>query len=192
MLPTEKYRDKPLKPIAGRPDYEVSAPMAGPSDTFFDTPIDPVSFDVAKDSGIGIFSEDGVSGISVDSSGETAVGWYSMDGKPLDVMASPYKYGLKTGTGLRFVEVAPEIDLADDTKTSLDTSFESDERITDILPKDTLADPFGYMKVFVVDGGIRTPSISSALSTSGASTGLSTGSSTGLSTSSSPENTEGE
>ena len=88
--------------------------------------------------------------------------------------------------------MAPEIDLADDTKTSLDTSFESDERITDILPKDTLADPFGYMKVFVVDGGIRTPSIFSPLSTSGASTGLSTGTSTGLSTSSSTENADSE
>ena len=125
-----------------------------------------------------------MSGISVDRSGETAVGWYSMDGKPLDVMASPYKYGLKTGTGLRFVEVAPEIDLADDTKTPLDTSFESDERLTDILPKDTLADPFGYMKVFVVDGGIRTPTIFDS--------SVTTGPLTELPTSPSSENTESE
>jgi hypothetical protein len=125
-----------------------------------DSSIDPFSFDAAKDSGIGIYSEDGTSGVSVDRSGETAVGWYSMDGKPIDIMATPYKYGLKTGTGLRFVEVAPELDLADDTKTALDTSFESDEKLTTIIPTDSVIDPFGYMKVFVVEGGIRTPDIS--------------------------------
>ena len=98
----------------------------------------------------------------MDRSGETAVGWYSMDGKPLDIMATPYKYGLKTGTGLRFIEVAPELDLADDTKTVLDTSFGSDEKLSTIIPTDSVIDPFGYMKVFVVEGGIRTPEIISA------------------------------
>ena len=82
-----------------------------------------------------------------------------MDGKPIDIMATPYKYGLKTGTGLRFVELASELDLADDTKTTLDTSFESDEKLSTIIPTDSLSDPFGYMKVFVVEGGIRTPEI---------------------------------
>ena len=127
VLPTEKFRDTTLKPLAGRPDYEVTTDLSG-SDMMLDTTIDAFSFDAAKDSGIGIYSEDGVSGVSVDRSGKTAVGWYSMDGKPIDIMATPYKYGLKTGTGLRFVEVAPELDLADDTKTALDTSFETDEK----------------------------------------------------------------
>ena len=130
------------------------------SDVMLDTTIDTFSFDAAKDSGIGIYSKDGTSGVSVDRSGETAVGWYSMDGKPIDIMSTPYKYGLKTGTGLRFVEVAPELDLADDTKTALDTSFESDEKLTTIIPTDSVSDSFGYMKVFVVEGGIRTPDIS--------------------------------
>ena len=79
---------------------------------------------------MGIYSEGGTAGSRVDRSGEIAVGWYSMDGKPIDIMATPYNYGLKTGTGLRFVEVAPELELADDTKTALDTSFESDEKLT--------------------------------------------------------------
>ena len=158
VLPTEKFRDTTLKPLAGRPDYEVTTDLAG-SDIMLDSSIDPFSFDAAKDSGIGIFSKDGTSGVSVDRSGETAVGWYSMDGKPIDIMATPYKYGLKTGTGLRFVELASELDLADDTKTTLDTSFESDEKLSTIIPTDSLSDPFGYMKVFVVEGGIRTPEI---------------------------------
>ena len=132
-----------------------------------DTFIDAFSFDAAKDSSIGIYSEDGLSGVSVDRSGETAVGWYSMDGKPIDIMATPYKYGLKSGTGLRFLELVPELDLADDTKTVLDTSFESDEKLTTIIPTDTVIDPFGYMKVFVVEGGIRTPEIISATPTIG-------------------------
>jgi hypothetical protein len=166
VLPTEKFRDTTLKPIAGRPDYEVTTDLSG-SDMMLDTTIDGFSFDAAKDSSIGIYSEDGVSGVSVDRDGKTAVGWYSMDGKPIDIMATPYKYGLKSGTGLRFVEVAPELDLADDTKTALDTSFESDEKLSTIIPTDSLSDPFGYMKVFVVEGGIRTPEIISATPTIG-------------------------
>ena len=165
-LPTEVFRDSTLRPIAGRPDYEVTTDLSG-TDMLLDTFIDAFSFDAAKDSGIGIYSEDGLSGVSVDRSGETAVGWYSMDGKPIDIMATPYKYGLKSGTGLRFLELVPELDLADDTKTALDTSFESDEKLSTIIPTDSLIDPFGYMKVFVVEGGIRTPEIISATPTIG-------------------------
>ena len=166
VLPTEKFRDTTLKPLAGRPDYEVTTDLAG-SDMMLDSSIDPFSFDAAKDSGIGIYSEDGTSGVSVDRSGETAVGWYSMDGKPIDIMATPYKYGLKSGTGLRFLELVPELDLADDTKTALDTSFESDEKLSTIIPTDSVSDPFGYMKVFVVEGGIRTPEMVSVTPTIG-------------------------
>ena len=137
------------------------------SDMMLDSSIDPFSFDAAKDSGIGMYSEDGTSGVSVDRSGETAVGWYSMDGKPIAIMATPYKSGLKTGTGLRFVAVAPELDLADDTKTALDTSFERDEKLTTIIPTDSVSDPCGYMKVCVVEGGIRTPERVSVTPTSG-------------------------
>jgi hypothetical protein len=63
--------------------------------------------------------------------------------------------------------LVPELDLADDTKTALDTSFESDEKLTTIIPTDSLIDPFGYMKVFVVEGGIRTSEIISATPTIG-------------------------
>ena len=93
VLPTEKFRDTTLKPIAGRPDYEVTTDLSG-SDMMLDTTIDGFSFDAAKDSSIGIYSEDGVSGVSVDRDGKTAVGWYSMDGKPIDIMATPYKLSL--------------------------------------------------------------------------------------------------